>query len=307
LASSRDSLAQTAGSEKERRMKRLPDFLIIGAMKSATSTIYEQLSRQPGIFMPRVKEPNFFSDDEQYSRGLDWYESQFDEAQASDILGEASTHYTKLPTYPETVARMRKHLDLPRLIYVMRHPVDRLISQYVHQWSEHEISCGIDEAVARYPELGAYSCYARQLTPFIETYGKAAILPVFFDRLKLFPLQELKRICQFIGYKGEPRWVTEVTAGNISAERVRKFPLYEVIVESRVGTALRRSLVPKTLRTKIREFFSMTNRPVLGLEMQKELEKFFDKDLRIVGDWFGIDLNCGNFHTATSATSLEWR
>ena len=54
-------------------MDRLPDFIIIGAMKSATSTLHEQLAVQPGIFMSRPKEPNFFSNDEIVARGLDWY------------------------------------------------------------------------------------------------------------------------------------------------------------------------------------------------------------------------------------------
>ena len=115
-------------------MGRLPNFVIIGAMKSATSTLYEQLQRQPGIFLPELKEPNFFSD--QYARGWDWYAGLFAEARASDIVGEASTHYTKLPTYPETVSRMWDHLPDAHLIYVMRDPIDRLVSQYIHQLKE---------------------------------------------------------------------------------------------------------------------------------------------------------------------------
>ena len=54
-----------------------PDFIVIGAMKSATTTLHEQLARQPGIFMCHPKEPNFFSDDENYARGWGWYGSLF--------------------------------------------------------------------------------------------------------------------------------------------------------------------------------------------------------------------------------------
>jgi hypothetical protein len=288
-------------------MTRLPSFVIIGAMKSATSTLYEQLLRQPGIFLPQLKEPNFFSDDQQYSRGLDWYGGLFNEAHASDILGEASTHYTKLPTYPQTIARMRGCLDQPRLIYVMRHPVDRLISQYVHQWSEGEIRCGLDEAVTRYPELVAYSCYASQLTPYIEAYGKAAILPVFFDRLKIGPRQELERVCRFIGYRGTVQWETDLSRSNISAERVRKFRFYDVLVENPIAASLRRNLVPKAVRTKVRKFFSMKNRPELGEKIRNHLEQSFDEDLAILGGWLGTHLNCDSFCTITSATSLDWK
>ena len=83
-----------------------PDFIVIGAMKSATTTLHEQLARQPGIFMSRPKEPNFFSDDAIYARGWGWYSSLFQAADLGSLRGESSTHYTKLPTFPRTVERM---------------------------------------------------------------------------------------------------------------------------------------------------------------------------------------------------------
>jgi hypothetical protein len=61
--------------------------------------------------MSKPKEPNFFSDEERWSRGLEWYASLFDPAAADSLCGESSTHYTKLPTYPRTVERMRRHLE----------------------------------------------------------------------------------------------------------------------------------------------------------------------------------------------------
>jgi hypothetical protein len=287
-------------------MDRLPSFIIIGAMKSATSTLYEQLLCQPGIFLPELKEPNFFSDNQQYSRGLEWYARLFDAARSSDILGEASTHYTKLPTYPETVVRMRACLEKPRLIYVMRDPMDRLISQYIHQWSEGEISCGLDEAVTRYSELIAYSCYARQLAAFIEVYGKSAILPVFFDRLIKNPQGELDRVCRFIGFSGTAQWNPNLSRSNASAERTRKFPLYDVLVDHPIAVRLRRSLVPKAARTRVRQLLSMQERPVLSDLTRENLEKVFDQDLAILGGWLGCDLDCRRFSAVTAAESLNW-
>jgi hypothetical protein len=288
-------------------MRRLPSFVIIGAMKSATSTLYEQLLRQPGIFLPELKEPNFFSDEAQYARGLDWYAGLFEDAQASDILGEASTHYTKLPKYPKTVARMRSCLAKPRLIYVMRDPIERLISQYIHQWSEGEIHCELDEAVTLHQELIAYSCYARQLEPFIEVFGKEAILPVFFDRLTEDPQGELDRVCSFIGYAAKARWDADLSRGNVSAERMRKFPLYDVLVEHPLAAKLRQTLVPKAARTKIRQFFSMRRRPSLSEAARNKVEKVLDDDLAILGDWLGRELDCRTFRAVTAAAPMNWR
>src|SRR5271167_2267183 len=98
-----------------------PDFVVIGAMKSATTTLHEQLARQPGFFMSRPKEPSFFSDDRVHARGWAWYSSLFRLAKPRDLRGESSTHYTKLPTHPRTVERMVRHLPRLKLIYVMRH------------------------------------------------------------------------------------------------------------------------------------------------------------------------------------------
>jgi hypothetical protein len=295
-----------AANKTERKMNRLPNFVIIGAMKSATSTLYEQLLRQPGIFLPRLKEPNFFSNDEHYSRGMEWYSGLFEEAGGSDILGEASTHYTKLPTYPQTVTRMRNCLEQPRLIYVMRDPVDRLISQYIHQWSEGEIRCGLDEALTRHPELIAYSCFVHQLEPFITAYGKSTILPVFFDRLRADPRGQLERVCRFVGYEGEVEWHEDLSRRNVSAERVRKFPLYDLLVDHPVATKLRQALIPKPVRKRVRQFLSFGEQPTLSPKSLEKLHKVFDNDLTILSDWVGSRLNCRNFRAVTSSQSLEW-
>src|SRR5262249_44424562 len=154
---------------------------IIGAMKCATSTLHEQLARQPGVFMSTPKEPNFFSDDSQWVRGIKWYESLFEAAPEGALSGESSTHYTKLPTHSSTVKRMQRHLPYHvRFMYVMRHPMDRLISHYIHEWTQRVIDVSIDRAVDRHPELIAYSQYSTQLQPYFEAFGPARVLPMFF-------------------------------------------------------------------------------------------------------------------------------
>ena len=128
-------------------LSSLPDFVIVGAMKSATSSLQEQLAAQPGIFMCTPKEPNFFSDADQYAKGISWYSGLFAEAPEESLMGEASTHYTKLPTYPGVVQRLKEHLPNARFVYVMRHPVDRLISHYIHEWSTGVYRCSLEEAI----------------------------------------------------------------------------------------------------------------------------------------------------------------
>ena len=288
-------------------MDYLPNFLIIGGMKCATSTLHEQLARQPGIFMSELKEPNFFSNDEQYTKGIEWYLSHFQTANANDLCGESSTHYTKLPTYPNTIERIYQHLPEVKLIYVMRHPIDRLISQYIHEWTQRVISVEINQAITQHPELIEYSRYSMQLKPYLETFGQERILPVFFERLLNYQQEELERICRFIGYQGKPIWNNELDAQNISSERMRQNSLRDFLVEVPVLKEIRQQLIPKSWRTWVRSLWTMKKKPEIEPQNLDYLQAVFDKDLAILGSWLGIELTCDNFKATVQANSTDWK
>jgi len=280
------------------KIGRAPDFIIIGAMKSATSTLHKQLSAQPGIFMSTPKEPNFFSDDLIYARGLDWYKGLFSEAAANAICGESSTHYSKLPDYPHTIQRLKDAIPNPKLIYVMRHPVDRLISHYMHQWSEGVITCDINKAVDRYPELIDYSCYGKQICPFIDAFGVEAILPTLFVDLKLSPQSSLEIIGRFVGVANPERlhWDWENGQDNVSKNRIRRFYGSEFIINSKPMTWIRRVFVPPGIRNCIRRHFTMGHRPRLSDAQLAKVTDVFDQDLKLLRDWFGLEVDCQNFN-----------
>ena len=110
---------------------RLPDFVVIGAAKAGTTSLYALLDRHPDIFMPEVKEPEFFARDDLYAAGPDGYAAAFAAAGPDQLVGEASTIYTLAPFFPETAARLAAHMPQAKLIYVMRQPVARAYSFYV--------------------------------------------------------------------------------------------------------------------------------------------------------------------------------
>ena len=259
-------------------MSDLPNFVIIGAMKCGTSTLHAQLALQPQFFMSEPKEPNFFSDDDNYAKGEDWYRSLFRKAPESAIKGESSTHYTKLPTYPKTVDRLAALIPNAKFIYVMRDPVDRLVSHYIHEWTQGVISALIDEAIETRPELIAYSRYAYQLEPFVARFGRERILTVEFEAMTKEPDKELKRIAAFLGAEGDVAWKKDLEAQNVSSERIRKFPGYSLIVDNPVATFLRRNLVPQSLRDRVKSGLQMRERPVLSAEKTAALNDIFARD-----------------------------
>ena len=269
----------------------LPDFVIIGAMKCGTSTLHAQLAAQPQFFMSEPKEPNFFSDDDVYAKGEAWYRSLFATAPTGAVKGESSTHYTKLPTYPETIDRLAALLPDAKFIYVMRHPIDRLVSHYIHVWTQGVITVPIDEAIEKHPELIDYSRYSFQLEPWISRFGKERILPVVFEQMTTKPYEELKRIAAFLGASGSVKWRADLEARNVSADRIRKFPGYDLIVDNPLAAALRRTLVPRALRDRVKSNLQMRERPELSAAMVSRLTEIFDGDLKALP----TPMSCADF------------
>lgn len=264
----------------------LPDFIIVGAMKCGTTTLAAQLALQPGVFMTTPKEPNFFSDDDVYAQGLDWYEKLFDMAPAGDLKGEASTHYTKLPTYPETLARMQAALPALKLIYMVRNPVARSVSHYIHEWTEKRISTLPAEAFDTHGTLVDYSCYGKQIAPFAAAYGIQNIHLVSLEQLNTAPEETFAGIAAFLGLGPEARWQNDLEAQNVSNQRFRPLPGQKLLVDNPVARALRHALVPKGLRAMVRQARTMKKRPELGPELTARLEAIFLEDRTALAELF---------------------
>ena len=278
----------------------------MGAMKCATSTLHEQLAVQPGFFMSTPKEPNFFSDDEIYARGLDWYRSLFAGAASSDLCGESSTHYTKLPTHPDSLLRMRAAVPRAKLVYMMRHPIDRLVSHYLHAWLERRVLVPIDQALDRHPELIDYGRYSMQLEPFLMAYEPENILLIFFERFVRYPQMELERICRFLGYEGQPRWDQTQDAANVSKERMRESPLRDALVNAPLLRTIRRNWIPQPWRDRVKQFWQVKQRPQLSEASIRRLQDVFDADLARLGRWLDLELSCGRFHEIATTAIPAW-
>ena len=263
----------------------LPDFILIGAMKCGTTTLAAQLAQQSGVFITKPKEPNFFSNDDVYGRGADWYRGLFESAAPGDLKGEASTHYTKLPTYPETITRMQALLPRIKLIYMIRDPMTRAVSQFIHEWSLGKMGSDAEAALASAPEIVDYGRYGYQITPFVEAYGQDAIFLTSLEQIKAEPEAEFARIAAFVGLENAT-WLHDLPAQNVSAKRSRKFPMQKVLIDNPVATALRQTLVPKSVRRWIREGRTMQERPEFSDRTKADMQARFLEDRAVLGEIF---------------------
>jgi hypothetical protein len=129
------------------RRGALPNTLVIGASKGGTTSVYHWLSRHPAVCVSRVKEVRYFNG--HYEQGPAWYAAQFDPKPGQRVLVEASPSYLWDPDVPE---RIRSLLGEPKLIVLLREPVERAWSQYWMKVRRGEETASFEEVIRREAE-----------------------------------------------------------------------------------------------------------------------------------------------------------
>jgi len=210
-----------------------PNFLIIGAMKSGTSSLWNFVRQHPEVFMPDQKEIEFFSRGEHWRRGVDWYARHFDDASPRHkAIGEASTGYTKYPLFKGVPARIASTLPDVRFIYLVREPVERMRSHWEHivrNWGEKR---PLDVALLEDSRYLSLSRYATQLDQYLEHFDRDRFLVLTSEDLKEHPASVSERVFRFIGV--DPDWEVPNRAEEmmVTAERRR---------DLRTGTLFKRN------------------------------------------------------------------
>lgn len=245
----------------------LPTFLVIGAMKAGTTSLWGYLASHPDVFMAPQKELNFFSG--QWSRGLAWYESQFDGAEGAKAIGEVSPSYAMVHFFP-VPERIAGVIPGAKLIYVLRNPIERMVSAYLHWVAEGREERPIDRAFEEDLNYLHMSRYAYQLERFLEHFPRERVQLVISERLRDERAAVLDEIFRFIGVDparmageaGEERHLTaDKRVRTPEAERRRSKPLYRALAR----------VAPEPLK---RLHHRLTTRPVADYgALSPELER----------------------------------
>jgi Sulfotransferase domain len=198
---------------------RLPDFIIIGAAKSGTTSLFSWLEAQPEFVLPGVKEPGFFAHDERWKRGLGWYANLFAVAPPGLLTGEASTSYTNPMFCRPAADRMSASLPDVRLIYLIRNPIERLRSHYRHQLQRGREMRPFHGALGdpRNPYVPR-SLYFSCLEPYIESFPRERICVVRFEDLID---EEAAGWSQVLRYLGVPDRSPPRTAHNVTSQKAQ--------------------------------------------------------------------------------------
>jgi len=175
----------------------LPNLIVVGGLKCGTTSLHHYLNLHPQVSMSRPKELNFFVEELNWELGADWYASHFDTG--ADVRGETSPHYTNRPRFEGVAERIAATAPDARLVYMVRDPIDRLLSHYVHNVGGGYEQRSLREALAG--DGGAYvdrGRYAFQLEPFLESVGSERMLVVAQDDLHAERDATLRRVFGFL-------------------------------------------------------------------------------------------------------------
>jgi hypothetical protein len=268
----------------------LPNFLIIGAAKAGTTSLYDWFRPHPQIFMPQKKEPCFFSYEGQTGRyfqvrTLEDYRALFEDVTDEIAIGEASTTYLHTPA---AAARIRNTLPGVRLIASLRDPVDRARSFYEMKLRARNKNAGQSflQALEADPELR--DGYYPFLKSYLERFDPAALRIILFEDIVDAPAATVRSLFEFLGVR--PDFQPDVSRVSNPGGLPRSLMLHRFLKDPRVrrfGRVLPRRVVEGAHRLQKANLRKQTLRPE---DRAQALEHFRD-DIRRTQDLIGRDLS----------------
>lgn len=276
----------------------LPNFLIVGAPRSGTTSLYRYLREHPQVFLPSVKEPGFFAEGEARKvTTLEEYARLFEETTAKAI-GEASVTYLY---DPGAAARIRDVLGTgTRILILLRNPVDKTRSLWAHMTAIGAESLPFEEALAAEegrlsgatrlpagtlaPTYYAYVArgrYAPQVRRYLETFPRERVRVDLFEEFFENPATAYSGVCDFL----------DVDKGH--SPRFRVYNPSGAAVSRALGILLNRrsrwkeplkAIVPLAMRDGALRALNRWNTkgplPSLEKEARERAQRYFEEDLR---------------------------
>lgn len=262
-------------------------------MKCGTTSLHRYLGLHPEVFMCAEKELNFFLEEGSWSRGIEWYASRF----RSDlpVRGEASPSYTHAPFFSGVAERMAAVVPGARLLYLVRDPVERMVSHWLHARVAGEDDRPIEEAfedLSRNPYLEA-SRYFAQLSPFLERYPAERVLLLRSEDLLRERAATLSRVFRFLGVDPSFRSARFRRLEHRSEAKRAPTALGRRLLSSAPARAAARLPAPvarRLTRAALWPFSRPLARPRLDPGLAGRLRAELRADGEALSRWSGLDL-----------------
>lgn len=255
-----------------------PDLVVIGAMRAGTTALHNWLAASPSVSVPKMKETDFFIEGKNWERGFDWYRGLFD--QSADVTCEVSPNYSKRDVFKGVAARLGAANPDAKIVYVIRDPIERAISQVRHTWFSRRID-DLDALIdtAEEAHILASSRYAWQLEPWLEHFPQGSILLVEFQELVSNPLRVLRAIARHAGFP--PPSAIPVDVNDNSSDGLRRMPSWWMSLrETSVGARLR-TAAPSGMVRRVRNAVSQSqnrNPPEISPRLRHRFRAQLEED-----------------------------
>lgn len=179
---------------KEIKTMSLPNFIGIGAPKSGSTWLHQLLKDHPQIYMPeKRKEINYFNFDDNYSKGIEWYQSFFPDSDAAkqyQAIGEFTPRY--LGASHKCAKRIADIKTIQKLLLILRNPIDRAYSHYCHSVRSGHYNKSFENFMIDKPDAITNGFYAKNLLPFLDFYDSQQLCCLIFEE-SVIDLEKTRR------------------------------------------------------------------------------------------------------------------
>ncbi|WP_436932574.1 sulfotransferase domain-containing protein [Halosimplex halobium] len=206
----------------------LPDFVIVGPQKCATTWMYECLREHPEVLMPETDSVHYF--DMNYHRGEEWYRGFFDAHDNEPIVGEETPSYIRDSKTPK---RMGDLIPDARVIFSLRNPVERAYSHYWHERSKGKIDFAFEEVFENYDLFENWvvpGFYHQHLQRFKNSFPEDQLKVAIFDDLVTDDKVFIQDIFDFIG--ADDSFVPSFIDNRVNEARSEQPTLYRKLILS---------------------------------------------------------------------------
>lgn len=269
------------------------NFIIVGAMKCGTTSLSNLLAAHPKVSFSTPKEPQFFSRTNDWKQNIDLYHNYFEQAPGK-LYGEASTNYSKRADRKEGIWEdiFQYNPDM-KIIYLMRHPIERIISHYMHSYERGQIKTDLQSSILKRPYLLNVTKYYMQISPYIQQFGENQVLLVRFDEFVMNQQKVLKEVCNFLELDIAHFKRLQPSHSNASLKAVRIPKSLNFLHRNRYRL---KKILPSPLYAFSRNLFGkirgqkFKQKPQMSIQKQMEILKLLSSEIDGIESLTGWDL-----------------
>ena len=280
-----------------------PNFIIAGFPKCGTTSLFHYLKQHPEIFMPNQKELHFFTQPQIYKlnkgpkdkvvkqshiKSEKEYLELFKSVKDEIAVGDASPSYIN---YPENFGMIKQYLNDPKVIVIVRDPIDRAYSNYLHLKRELRETMDFFSALKNednrreesYSDFWYYrfnSTYYKKILMAKKTFSNVLVLTA--EEFKRNPEITLKKVYSFLGVKLIVKKQALETKFNVGGYYKKNLITSLIFQPSRFKNALKKIIKPtrgiKMLLSRFSRLFQI-KQPSIDQDSLNYLKKHFSKEI----------------------------